>query len=269
MDRFAACIGALRAALPRIVLGGAIAATTSLLLAGCGGGGYDDGGPGLSPEDAAAGFYDGRTASGRSLSVIVLETGRIYALYGPVGNPGSSEIEGVMAGDGTAYGSTFSSNGLIDVNFANQTATPVALSATFGYSAYFDANLAYLGGGSDSFRSDYSRAYEYIPSVPGIAASYSGQLASATRGVDDAVLSISPSGAVSLSSSGGCLGAGTIYAHPVGNVYDLTISYGGGCPAAGRTLTGHARYDGVARSLVGITTSPALDRVSLFVGSRL
>ena len=267
MDKFAGCINALRTALPRFVLGGAVVAT-SLLLAGCGGGGgYED--PGISPHDAAAGFYNGRTASGRSLSVIVLETGRLYALYGPVGNPGSSVIEGVVAGDGSAIGSNFSSNGLIDANFANQTATPVAISATFSLGAYFDANLAYLGGGSDSFKADYSRVYELIPSVPGIAANYAGQLASAGGGVDDAVLSISPSGAVSLSTVGGCLGAGTIYTHPVGNVYDLTMTYGGGCPAPGRTLTGHASYDGVARSLVGITPSPTLDRVLLFVGSRL
>lgn len=252
----------------------ASAASAMLLLAGCGGSADVVVNPpivvvpGPTPLDEAAGFYAGTTASGRGVSVIVLETGRFYALYGPAGNPTSSAIEGLLTGNGDASGSTFTSSTAHNVSFALQTSTPAAMSATFAFSAYFDANLAYPGGATDSFVADYLHAYEIVPAVASVSASYAGQLASLGGGVDNASLVISPSGALSVATSGGCVGAGTIYPHSVGNVYDVTITYGSGCAASGQTLIGHAKYDGALRSLVAVTTSSDFYDVAMFVGTR-
>ena len=96
------------------------AAVLTMLLAGCGGGDdYDDGYPPGNALDRAAGFYDGVNASNRHVSVIVIETGRYYVLYGPTGSPSSAQIEGVLVGDGTASGSTFSARTLQNLNFTN------------------------------------------------------------------------------------------------------------------------------------------------------
>jgi hypothetical protein len=237
------------------------------LLAGCGGGDYDSGphGPAL---ERAAGFYNGTTSSNRHLSVIVIETGRYYAVYGPINSPTSSVIEGVLIGDGTAGGSTFSSNSLHDINFTAQATSLGAMTATFLLQSYFDANIAYNSGGTGSFTSDYSFRYEDRPSLASVAGSYVGQLASVTS-VDNATFTISSSGALSVSvATGGCSAGGTVSLHPFGNVYDIAITYGPGCAASGQTLTGHAKFDSTLGSLTAVTSSPDFNSVVMVVGTK-
>ena len=244
------------------------AAVFTLLLAGCGGDGYDDGGsPSIPALDRAAGFYEGLNASNRHVSVIVIETGRYYVLYGPTGIPSSTQIEGVLVGAGPAGGSTFSSTTLQNLNFTNQTNVAGAMSATFLLRSYFDANIAYVGGVNDAFNADYSFRYEDVPSLSLVAGTYSGQLAS-IFGVPNANMTISTSGAVDIAATG-CTAGGTILLHPFGNVYDIHLTYGAGCPAAGLTLSGHAKYDTTTNSLTAITTTPAITSTVLVVATKV
>lgn len=246
------------------------AAIFTMLLAGCGGGDdyYDDGYPPGPALDRAAGFYEGVNASNRHVSVIVIETGRYYVLYGPTGIPSSAQIEGVLVGDGTASGSTFSASTLQNLNFTNQTNVAGAMTATFLLRSYFDANLAYVGGATDAFNSDYSFRYEDVPSLSLVAGNYSGQLASIV-GVPNANMTISASGAVSIAATGGCYAGGTILLHPFGNVYDVTLTFGTGCPAEGLTLSGHAKYDTTTNSLTAITTTPGITNTVLVVATKV
>ena len=244
------------------------AAVFTMLLAGCGGGDYgDDGFPPGTALDRAAGFYEGVNASNRHVSVIVIETGRYYVLYGPTGIPSSTQIEGVLVGDGTAGGSTFSASTLQNLNFTNQTSVAGAMTATFLLRSYFDANLAYVGGATDAFNSDYSFRYEDVPSLSLVAGNYSGQLASIV-GVPNATMTISSSGAVSIAATG-CSAGGTILLHPFGNVYDVNLTFGTGCPAAGLTLSGHAKYDATTSSLTAITTTPGITNTVLVVATKV
>jgi len=245
------------------------AAVFTMLLAGCGGGDdYDDGYPPGNALDRAAGFYEGVNASNRHVSVIVIETGRYYVLYGPTGIPSSAQIEGVLVGDGTAAGSTFSASTLQNLNFTNQTNVAGSMTATFLLRSYFDANLAYVGGATDAFNSDYSFRYEDRPSLSLVAGSYSGQLASLI-GVPNANMAISGSGVVSIAATGGCTADGTIQVHPFGNVYDVSLTFGAGCPAAGLTLSGHAKYDATTSSLTAITTTPAITSTVMVVATKV
>jgi len=244
-------------------------AVFTMLLAGCGGGDdYDDGPPPGNALDRAAGFYEGFNASNRHVSVIVIETGRYYVLYGPTGSPSSSQIEGVLVGDGTAGGSTFSASTLQNLNFTNQTDVAGAMTATFLLRNYFDANIAYVGGATDAFNSDYSFRYEDQPSLSLVAGNYTGQLAS-IFGVPNANMAISSSGAVSIAATGGCTAGGTILLHPFGNVYDVNLTFGDGCPAAGLTLSGHAKYDATTSSLTAITTTPAITSTVMVVATKV
>jgi len=247
----------------------ASAAVFTMLLAACGGGDdYDDGYPPGNALDRAAGFYEGVNASNRHVSVIVIETGRYYVLYGPTAIPGSTQIEGVLVGDGTAGGSTFSATTLQNLNFTNQTNVAGAMTATFLLRSYFDANLAYVGGATDAFNADYSFRYEDAPSLSLVAGNYSDKLASIV-GVPNATMTISSSGAVSIAATGGCTAGGTILLHPFGNVYDLNLTFGAGCPAAGLTLSGHAKYDTTTSSLTAITTTPSITNTVLVVGTKV
>ena len=247
----------------------AVGATVfTLLLAGCGGGDYDDGPPPGTALDRAAGFYEGADTSNRHVSVIVIETGRYYVLYGPTGIPSSTQIEGLLVGDGTAGGSTFTASTLQNLNFTDQTNVAGAMTATFLLRSYFDANLAYVGGVTDAFNADYSFRYEDVPSLTLVAGNYSGQLASIV-GVPNANMTISTSGAVSIAATGGCTAGGTILLHPFGNVYDLNLTFGAGCPAAGLTLSGHAKYDTTTNSLTAITTTPAITSTVMVVATKV
>jgi hypothetical protein len=254
---------------PVAMAAAASAAVFTMLLAGCGGGDYyDDGYPPGNALDRAAGFYEGVNSSNRHVSVIVIETGRYYVLYGPTAIPGSTQIEGVLVGDGTAGGSTFSATTLQNLNFTNQTNVAGAMTATFVLRSYFDANLAYVGGVTDAFNADYSFRYEDMPSLSLVAGNYSGQLASIV-GVPNATMTISSSGAVSIAATGGCSAGGTILLHPFGNVYDVNLTFGAGCPAAGLTLSGHAKYDTTTSSLTAITTTPSITNTVLVVGTKV
>jgi len=245
------------------------AAVFTMLLAGCGGGDdYDDGYPPGNALDRAADFYESINASNHHVSVIVIETGRYYVLYGPTGIPSSAQIEGVLVGDGTAAGSTFSASTLQNLNFTNQTNVAGAMSATFLLRSYFDANIAYVGGVNDAFNADYSFRYEDVPSLSLVAGNYSGQLAS-IFGVPNASMTISISGAVDIAATGGCTAGGMILLHPFGNVYDINLTYGAGCPAAGLTLSGHAKYDTTTNSLTAITTTPAITSTVLVVATKV
>jgi len=247
----------------------ASAAVFTMLLAACGGGDdYDDGYPPGNALDRAAGFYEGVNASNRHVSVIVIETGRYYVLYGPTAIPGSTQIEGVLVGDGTAGGSTFSATTLQNLNFTNQTNVAGAMTATFLLRSYFDANLAYVGGATDAFNADYSFRYEDAPSLSLVAGNYKNKLASIV-GVPNATMTISSSGAVSIAATGGCTAGGTILLHPFGNVYDVNLTFGAGCPAAGLTLSGHAKYDTTTSSLTAITTTPSITNTVLVVGTKV
>ncbi len=255
---------------PVTIAAAAGAALFTMLLAGCGGGDYDDdnGQPPGTALDRAAGFYEGVNAANRHVSVIVIETGRYYVLYGPTGIPSSTQIEGVLVGDGTAGGSTFSASTLQNLNFTNQTSVAGAMTATFLLRSYFDANVAYVGGATDAFNSDYSFRYEDRPSLSLVAGDYSGQLASII-GVPDANMAISSSGAVSIAATGGCTAGGTIQLHPFGNVYDVSLTFGAGCPAAGLTLSGHAKYDATTSSLTAVTTTPAITSTVMVVATKV
>jgi len=189
-------------------------------------------------------------------------------LYGPTAIPGSTQIEGVLVGDGTAGGSTFSASTLQNLNFTDQTNVAGAMTATFLLRSYFDANLAYVGGATDAFNADYSFRYEDMPSLSLVAGNYTGQLASLI-GVPNANMAISSSGAVSIAATGGCTAGGTILLHPFGNVYDITLTFGAGCPAEGLTLSGHAKYDATTNSLTAITTTPGITNTVMVVATKV
>jgi hypothetical protein len=95
--------------IPRMTPVFAISALAILLTACGGGGGSAGGGP---VQASPAGLYNG-TGATRAFTVLVLDTGRYYALYGPTGGS-TSVIAGVIVGDGTASGSTFASANLHD-----------------------------------------------------------------------------------------------------------------------------------------------------------
>jgi len=250
-----------------LLAAGGAAAT---LLSACGGGddcnscGAGPGGPA-----AAAGYYDGSTSSGRHLQWIVLETGRYYGLYGPLNAPSSTVIEGLMIGDGTATGTNFDSNTLNDLNFTAQTGSLGSIAGTFRFRSYFDANVAYVGGATGSFTTDYSLRYEDTPSLTTIAGNYSGQLASVAA-VTATNFNVSTSGALQAAVAGTCDIAGQLGVHLAGgNVYDVSLTYGPSCGGvSGTTVIGNAKYDGATGSLYIITSTSTFGSVALLLGTK-
>ena len=48
-----------------------------------------------------------------------------------------------------------------------------------------------------------------------------------------------------------------------------SLTFGAGCPAAGLTLSGHAKYDATTGSLTAITTTPAITSTVMVVATKV
>jgi hypothetical protein len=75
-----------------------------------------------------------------SFTVLVLDTGRYYVLYGPTGGS-TSVIAGVIVGDGTASGSTFASTNLHDFSLEAGVISLGTLTSTFAAKTSFNGSV--------------------------------------------------------------------------------------------------------------------------------
>ena len=233
----------------------------AILLTACGGGGGSAGG---GPVQASpAGLYNG-TGATRAFTVLVLDTGRYYALYGPTGGS-TSVIAGVIVGDGTASGSTFASTNLHDFSLEAGVISLGTLTSTFAAKTSFNGSVAYSGGQTSVFTGTYNSAYETVPTLASVAGVYSGQVAS-VAGVETSTLTVNASGALSGTTSGGCSYTGTVEPHAAGNAYDVSTAFGAGCLFSGQTFKGHAYLSG--KVLYAVVPKADLSTGALFVGTK-
>jgi hypothetical protein len=241
-----------------------ILATVVLALAGCGGGGGDSPTPSTT---AAEGLYTGTTGTGRALTGLVLDDGTYYILYSPVGNP--SLIAGVVQGNGASSASTFTSSNTRDFNLEGFGVLSGTVSASYTVKQSISGTVAYSGGGgSTTFSGTYDSLYEATPSLAALAGTFTGQVASSAGG-ENATVTVLSTGTFSGLSSGGCSFTGTVAPRATGNVFNMSINFGGApCIFANQTLSGIAFFNASAKRLYAATPNAARTDGALFVGTK-
>jgi hypothetical protein len=191
------------------------------ILAGCGEGSS-------SPQSTTAeGLWIGNTSTLRKLTGLVLADGTYWIFY--TGGPGSfSTTGGFIQGTGISRAGGFSSSNGQDFNFAGLGTNNVTLSASFQARESFNGLVSYPTQGV-SFTSTYRDTYEQSPSLDTIAGTY------------DSGFTISSSGALRGSFSGGCRFEGNVSPRKKGNVYDLTLTHA--CASGTTIATGIGYYN--------------------------
>lgn len=244
-----------------------------LALAGCGGGGDDGTNSNNSNNDSnnnsndntnddnnddtndpkpnvAEGLYRGTTSDSRELSALLLDDGTYWVLYSGAGAP---TVGGGLQGAGSVDGTLFTSSEGKDFSLT-EGMRDAAIRATYMAGQRFQGSVTFEGGDTFTFDAAYDDAYAATPSLTQVAGSHAG-VAYTVDGSLPTLVTIADDGML-VGTRGSCTITGTIAPHSHGNVYDLSLSFGGdACIVLGATVEGVALID----STSGLVTASALN----------
>ena len=241
------------------------AALAGLFLASCGGGGGSgSSAPTPPPASAAEGLWVGTTNSNRAVTGLVLDDGSDYVLYSVQGN--ASIIAGVIQGNGTATGGSFSSSNGRDFNLEGLGVLAATVSASYNARQTLNGSVSYSVGAPTTFTSTFNTNYDVTPTLAAVAGTYSGQVAF-SLGVENATVAVSGAGALSGAGASGCAVSGSVTPRSRGNAYNLTLTFGGSpCFFTNQTMSGIAYFDSATRRLYAVTPNASRTDGVLFVG---
>jgi hypothetical protein len=229
-------------------------------LSACGGGGSSA----PPPDSGAVGLWNGTTSSGRTGAALFLDDGSYWVIYSFVGN--SSVIAGAAQGNATANSGTFSSSNGIDFNFEGFGINQFTLSGSYAAKSTLNGTLSYSSGSTVTFKGTYNADYDLTPSLATIAGTYVGTAAT-SGGIDAATASITDSGAISGRSALGCTYTGNASPRPKGNVYNISVTFGGGnCSNGTATVSGVAYFNAKTNELIAAALNSDRSNGFLSVG---
>lgn len=221
--------------------------------------------PAPTPSPSAAGLYSGNSSNGRTIRGILLDSGSFWVLYSGVGNP--SVIEGGIQGTSTSALGGFSSTNARDFNLVGQGINDATISASYIAKQSLTGVVTYTRISSVvSFNSSYDPLYDLTPSIANLVGSYTGT-AAVVNSTESASGTVTSAGALSGRGVSGCTFAGTIAPHSTGNVYDVSVTFGGGvCSNGTNTVTGVAYFDPSNRRLYSAAVNSDRSNGFIFVG---
>jgi hypothetical protein len=240
----------------------------SVALTSCGGGGGGSASTAPPPPDlgTAEGLWNGMTADNRSFSGLVLDDGTYWFLYTAVGN--NAVIAGAVQGTGTSSSGQFASSNGLDFNLEGAGILNFTMAGTYTEKSKLGGTLTYTSGTS-SFTSTYGTDYDLVPSLATVAGTYSGQAVTANGVVEMATVTIASGGAITGTSAGGCSFTGSAAPRAKGNVYDISVTFGGGvCDNGTSTVTGVAYYVAAQSGLVSTALNSGRTNGFIFLGTK-
>jgi hypothetical protein len=240
----------------------------AVALASCGGGGGSSSGVAPPPPDlgTAEGLWNGTTADGRSFSGLVLDDGTYWFLYSAAGN--TAVFAGAVQGTSTSSGGKFTSSNGLNFSFEGAGILSFTMSGTYTANAQLGGTLTYASG-TNTFTSSYDTDYDLLPSLATIAGNYSGQAVTVNSAVEATTVMVASGGAITGTSAGGCSFTGSAMPRASGNVYDITVTFGGGvCDNGTGTVTGVAYYVAAKNELIGTALNSARTNGFIFVGTK-
>lgn len=246
----------------------AFAMSWILALAACGGGGGNGGAapaPPPEPAPSAEGLWIGSTNTSRTVTGMVLDNGTYWLLYSVPHV--SALIAGLVQGTGTSLNGSFSSSDGIDFNLEGPGFNNTTVSASYVAKQSFNGSVSYPSlNQTYTFSSSYNAEYEQTPSVSAIAGTYTG-IASVAGSNELTTIVVSSPGVVVGTGTGGCQFLGTAVPRTKGNLYDLSVVFGGGvCPSGTSAVTGIGYFDSSAKRLYVAALNKSRSNGLIFVG---
>jgi hypothetical protein len=247
------------------------AMVAAIALTACGGGG-GAAGTGSStttpgPSSAAQGLWKGTAGTApndRTLTNLVFGDGSYYLIYSAAGVPNS--IAGVIQGTGAVSGAKFTSSNTKDFDFEGSAVSDATLSVDFTTKNSFNGSIVYAGGTS-SFTSNYSTAFETKPTLAAITGTFSGNIAPVIGAAQAATLTVSAAGALTGDASG-CALSGSISPRNDGNAYNVSLKFGASpCMFANQTLSGLAYFDAATSTISVVAPNAGRSDGVVFMGT--
>lgn len=213
-------------------------------LSACSGGG-DTPAPAPTPSPAASaeGLWYGATNTipSRTVTGVVLDDGVYWFLYSVAGD--SSIIAGVVQGDSSSQDGVLNSSNTTDFSIER---TPLILNPTvdgsYTMKQSLSGTISYSNPNTqNSFTTTYDSNYELAPDITAVAGTYIGPV-SLNETVE---VTVSPNGDITGHSISGppatqCTFIGSFKPRTHGNVFDVTITFGGqaSCSNGNGTVNG-------------------------------
>lgn len=235
----------------------------AVVLTACGGGGGGDDAPAAppAPVTTAEGFWNGTASTGTTVRVAILENGETWGVY----SVGSS-IVGALYGQTTSGTGTLSGSGS-DFNIPTRTVTQGSYTGTFTPKSRI--NIRSSNGAT--FSAEYRTDYDAAPSLAALAGTFSGTGVSGGSPVQNAPVTISSNGTISVPSSLGCSASGTAVPRPSGkNIFNVSVTFSGSNCALGNgaRTTGIAYYDAPTRQLLVMALNSGKTDGFIYVGTK-
>jgi hypothetical protein len=129
----------------------------------------------------------------------------------------------------------------------------------------FLGTIAYFNGDTESFTSTYDADSEVATNLNLVAGIYAGL----RTDHHTVTVTVDSAGTLSGHSSEGCTFGGTLSPRAKGNVFHVTMTFGGGaCRQGTETVTGVAFYDASTQRLYSAALNSARTTSFLFLGTK-
>ena len=218
--------------------------------------------PAPVPLASAEGLWNGTTGTGRTISWLVLDDDVYWALYSEVSNP--SILAGLVQGNSSSQNGVFTSSNARDFNLQTGLLN-VTINGSYTAKQSFNGQITYPGGPS-TFTTTYDRDYDLAPDMNAVAGTYAGSVTAS----ETVTVVLTTTGIISGSSNTGCLFAGTFSPRAHGNVFNVTITFGGqsGCSLGTETVNGIGFYDAVDKRLSSAALNTSRTDGFVFIGTK-
>lgn len=209
----------------------------TIVFSACGGGGGSDESPSNATSNAE-GVYGGTITGGTSpeFQLLVLPDGQYWSMYGrTVGN--QFLVSGFVQGNGTSSNGSFTSTNGKD--FGLLPAISGTISATYNTTAQTISGTTTSATGSATFSGGPISGSLYNYKTTASLSSISGTWNGANIGGETVAMTVSSTGALSVTSSGGCNATGSVTPRTdARNVFAVSLLQGTGCALQGQTIRG-------------------------------
>ncbi len=212
---------------------------------------------------SAEGRWTGTTPTGRTVAGLVLEDGSCWLFYSAKNNP--NILAGLVQGTSTSHSGSFGSSNTRDFNLEGAGIRSATMNGSYVPNKSFLGTIAYFNGDTESFTSTYDADSEVATNLNLVAGIYAGL----RTDHHTVTVTVDSAGTLSGHSSEGCTFGGTLSPRAKGNVFHVTMTFGGGaCRQGTETVTGVAFYDASTQRLYSAALNSARTTSFLFLGTK-